>query len=75
MNLSATSSVHPMIMGDGKLLIPEEISTMEAMMTGFRMPAGKSSTTRWIDVSVFSCADDVLNRFVRDANLNKTGVF
>ena len=65
-----------MIMGDRKLLIPEETSTIEAMtMVGLGMPAGKSSTTRWMDVSVLSCADDVLNRFVRDANLNETGVF
>ena len=65
-----------MIMGDRRSLIPEETSTMEAMtMMGLGMPAGKSSTTRWIDVSVFCCADNILNRFVRDANLNETGVF
>ena len=50
-----------MIMGDRKLLIPEETSTMEAMMMGLGMPAGKSGTRRWIDMSVFSCADDLLD--------------
>ena len=75
MNLSATSRVHPMIMGDRKSPIRDKTSIMVTMMMSLGFPARKFSTRRWMDESVFSCADDVLNPFVRDANLNETGVF
>ena len=64
-----------MIMGDGKRLIPEVTSILITMTMSLGILGDKSSTRRWMDVSVFSCADDSLDQIVRDANLTETGVF